>query len=399
MLKPLQVERAKARHKPYKLADTKGLHLYVSPTGARSWRYSFRFGGRAQLLSLGLFPDISLKRARLLHGEARRVLAEGQNPALLKRQQNEQKKSPESGSFKAIAEQWYSSLEAERSQSWRYLRRRWLDQRVYPEIGKKALKDVQAADVLAILKHLEREDKARSAESVRQMIGQIFDHAIRNLWVSFNPAQSLAGAVKPPKHTPHPHLSERQLPDFLAKVDAYPDASLKLAVKLLFITFVRKSELTGATWSEIDFERAEWRIPASRMKGGREHLVPLSTQALASFRELKKLASGSDYVLPSSIRPRQPIGRSLLVTVFRALGERISPHGVRATASSILNERSGFPGDVIEAQLAHVERDQVRAAYNRAQWLEQRAKLMQWWSDYLDNARRGNVVQMPVRAA
>jgi integrase len=397
MLKPLQVTRAKARQKPYKLTDTKGLHLYVSPTGARSWRYSFRFGGRAQLLSIGLFPDISLKRARLLHADARRQLAEGRNPAQLKQQQKE--KAPESGTFKALAEQWYSALEAERSESWRYLRRRWLDQRVYPEIGKKALKDVQAADVLAILKHLEREGKARSAESVRQMIGQIFDHAIRNLWVSFNPAQSLAGAVKPPKHVPHPHLSERELPDFLAKVEAYPDASLKLAVKLLFLTFVRKSELTGATWSEIDFDRSEWRIPASRMKGKREHLVPLGTQALECFQELKKLANGSDYVLPSPTKPRQPIGRSLLVTVFKELGGKISPHGVRATASSILNERSGFSGDVIEAQLAHVQGDQVRAAYNRAAYMEQRAKLMQWWSDYLDNARRGNVVQLPVRAA
>lgn len=397
MLKPLQVTRAKARQKPYKLTDTKGLHLYVSPTGARSWRYAFRFGGRAQLLSIGLFPDISLKRARLLHADARRQLAEGRNPAQLKQQQKE--KAPESGTFKALAEQWYSALEAERSESWRYLRRRWLDQRVYPEIGKKALKDVQAADVLAILKHLEREGKARSAESVRQMIGQIFDHAIRNLWVSFNPAQSLAGAVKPPKHVPHPHLSERELPDFLAKVDAYPDASLKLAVKVLMLTFVRKSELTGATWSEIDFERAEWRIPASRMKGKREHLVPLSTQALESFRELKKLANGSDFVLPSPTKPRQPIGRSLLVTVFTELGGKISPHGVRATASSILNERSGFSGDVIEAQLAHVQGDQVRAAYNRAAYMEQRAKLMQWWSDYLDNAKRGNVVQLPIRAA
>lgn len=396
VLMPLQVERAKPKEKPYKLSDGGGLFLFVSPAGARSWRYAFRFGGRAQLLTLGKYPDISLKRARKDHKEARQALAEGRNPALLKQQNKE--RSPETGTFKSLSEQWYTQYQAERSQSWKENARRWLDDRVYPAFGSKPIGEVKPADVLQVLKSMEREKVVKSAEYVRQMVSQIFDYAIRNLWATFNPAQSLAGVVVLPKHKPHPHLTEKELPDFLAKVDAHPKDSVRLAVKLLLLTFVRKSELTNATWSEVDMDRAEWRIPAIRMKNKVEHIVPLSPQALECFAELKKLSNGSEYVFPSPIKRNAPISRTLLGMVFDEFNAGISPHGIRSTASSILNERSGFAGDVIEVQLSHVERNQIRRAYNRAEYMESRAKLMAWWANYLDNAKIGNVVTLPRRA-
>jgi integrase len=395
MLKPLQVEKAKAGDKPYKLADKEGLFLHVSTTGAKSWRYAFRFAGRAQLLTIGQFPQIGLGKAREWHFKAQQALANGQRPTPESLGIREAK-TPEAGTFKALAEQWFKSLESVRSASWQDNVRRWLDDRVLPEIGKRPVKDVQPADVLAILKSMEREGKARSAESVRQMVSAIYDHAIRNLWTGFNPAQSLLGAVPVPAHVPHPHIPERELPAFLSKLDAYQDKTLRLAVTLLLLTAVRKGELLGATWPEVDLDRKEWRIPATRTKGRREHIVPLSTQALQCLAELKAL--GGAYVVPSPVHKGKPISRSLLSTAFQDLGGGVSPHGLRSTFSTIANERSGSSGDVIEASLAHVEGNQVRRAYNRASYMDQRAKLLQWWGDYLDNARVGNVVTLPRRA-
>jgi integrase len=268
---------------------------------------------------------------------------------------------------------------------------------VYPAFGSRPIEEVKPADVLEVLKSLERDGASRSAEYVRRMIGQIYDHAIRNLRAEFNPAQSLRGAVVQPAKVSHPHVTERELPAFLSKVDAIPEENMRLAVNLLLQTAVRRGELTGAKWSELDLDRREWRIAPERMKNRREHIVPLSRQAVECFERLKTLAGESEYVLPSPQNPRKPTGRDALRLIFSRMDCGISPHGTRATFSTIANERSGASGDVIEAALAHVQGDATRASYNRTTWLEQRAKLLQWWSDYLTNAR-SNVVTLPRRA-
>ena len=381
-----------------RLSDARGLYVVCLPSGAKSWRYDFRFPrsakGRRQTLTLGNYPDFSLADAREAHQEARKALAKGENPCAQKQAAKREQAQRGADSFKALAESWYETLEGQRSKSWRGNVRRWLKKRIYPEIGSKPVKDVQAADVLAILRAMEREGKARSGEHVRQLVSQIFDHAVVNLRATFNPAQSLSGALTPPAHVPHPHLSEKELPDWLKRLDAYPLKQPRLAAYLLLLTATRKGELLGAKWTEIDFTAREWRIPAEKMKSGKEHIVPLSDQALECLRELQ---NASEYVLTSETRPHRPMSKNPLDKIFWDLGE-ISPHGVRSTFSTIANERSGFSGDVIEAALAHVEPDQVRRVYNRAQWLEQRAKLLQWWGDYLENARKGNVIALARRA-
>lgn len=380
-----------------------GLYMAITPQGAKSWRFDFRFNGKRQCLTIGRYPEIPLSNhdeskpgAIQYLAKARAALARGENPAALK--QLEKQKPVSADTFKTIAEEWFKSLESSRSASWRENVRRWLDDRIYPKIGSRAMQDVLPADVLAILKATAQEGKARSAEYIRQVIGQIFDHAICNLRANFNPAQSLRRAITLPDHIPHPHIPERELPAFLSKLDAYPVEEHRLAIELLLLTAVRIGELVGATWSEIDTERKEWRIPASRMKGRAEHIVPLSDRALECFAELKKLAGDNAYVLPSPYNgSRKPINDAVLNRAIHKISN-ITPHGTRSTFSTIANERSGFTGDVIEAALSHVQGDAVRAAYNRTTWLEQRAKLMQWWSDYLDNARAGNVVTLPRRA-
>ena len=395
-LKPLQVERAKAKDKPYKLADGESLYLYIAPSGAKSWQYRYSFAGRPLLLTIGTFPDISLSRAREHLQTARTLVANGTKPSpeLLGLRKA---KAPDAGTFKAIAEAWYALLAADRSHSWKDNARRWLDQRVYPVFGSKPIEEVKPADVLEVLKSMERDGVSRSAEYLRQMVSQIFDYAIKNLRCEFNPAQPLRGAVVQPPKVFHPHVPERELPAFLSKVDAITDSSMRLAVNLLLHTAVRRGELIEARWTELDLDRREWRIPQERMKNGREHVVPLSAQAVYCFEQLKTLAGGSEYVFPSPVNPRKPAGGDSLLTAFEKMNCGVTPHGMRSTFSTIANERSGFSGDVIEAVLAHVEGNRVRASYNRASLLESRAKLLQWWSDYLENAR-SNVVTLPRRA-
>jgi len=299
---------------------------------------------------------------------------------------------------KALAESWYAQKAPHRSTSWRDNVRRWLDQDVYPAIGSWAVTDVKPADVLGIVRRVAEERGARSAEYLRQTLAQVYAHAIRNLRATANPARDVRGAIERPDPKRRAPLSANEIPAFLEAVDRYPGRlSTKLAIKLLLLTFVRKGELIGATWDEIDLARAEWRIPAGRMKMRDPHIVPLSRQAVEAFRDLKALASGSQYVLPNLGSLDRPMGASSLNVAFDRMGygERFTPHGVRATASTILNEQ-GFRSDVIERQLAHTERNRVRAAYNHADYLEERGSMMQQWADYIDGLCAGADVT-PIR--
>jgi integrase len=292
---------------------------------------------------------------------------------------------------KALAESWYAQKGPHRSASWRDNVRRWLDQDVYPPIGSWAITAVKPADVLDLVKRVANERGARSAEYLRQMLAQVYEHAIHNLRATTNPARDVRGAIERPAPKHREPLSANEIPDFLEAVDAYSGRlSSKLAIKVLLLTFVRKSELIGATWEEIDFNRAEWRIPGERMKMKGPHIVPLSRQAAECFRELKALSSGSAFVLPNIGSLKRPMGASSLNVAFERMGygERFTPHGVRATASTILNEQ-GFRPDVIERQLAHAERNRIRAAYNHADYVEERRAMMQQWADYIESLCAG----------
>jgi integrase len=390
MLTDTQARQATARSTPRKLADQGGLYLHVSVTGSKSWRYDYRLHGKRETLTIGRYPDITLADARELHAEARRQVAKGASPAKSKQAEKEAAED----TFKAIAESWYGALAPHRSESWRISTKRWLTQELYPAIGNKPVRSITPADVLAIMRRIEEAGTACTANYVRQTASRVFQHAIRNLLADYDPAQSLRGAVVMPRSKHRAALAAREIPAFLEAVDAYPGKlATKVAVNLLMLTMVRKAELLEATWDEVDFGKAEWRIPAKRMKTGAPHIVPLSIQAVECFRELQTLCCGSRYVLPHHGDLGRPMGHSTLNKMFARMGYQgnLTVHGLRATASTLLNEQ-GFKPDVIERQLAHVERNRIRAVYNRAEYLEDRRHMMQHWANYLDAVASGAVV-------
>ena len=400
MLSDTKARQAQPRERPYKLADHGALYLLVSPTGAKSWRYDYRLHGRRETLTLGTYPEAKLAEARERHMEARKRVARGESPSKQKRIEKLAAVEVAAGTFKAVADKWYADKAPHRSRSWREATRRWLDKELYPVIGSKPLADISPAAVLAIMKAMEARGAPRSASYLRLLVSQVYQHAIRNLLADYDPAQSLRGALVMPAVEHRAPLAARDIPAFIEALDADPGKlQTKLGIKLLLLTFVRKQELVQAIWDEVDFARAEWRIPAERMKMRDPHIVPLSRQALECFRDLHEVACGSRYVLPHLATLDKPMGPSTINKAFDRMGYRgrFTPHGLRATASTLLNEM-GFRPDVIDRQLAHTERNRVRAAYNRAEYLDERRRMMQAWADYLDGLTSGAKVTPLLRA-
>jgi integrase len=392
MLTDTKAKQSKARTKPYKLADGGGLYLYVTAAGARSWRYDYRLWGKRYTLTLGQYPEVTVGEARDRHALARKAVERGENPSLTKKREKQAASLSAGNTFKALAEAWYSGKTQARSDSWKENTRRWLDKQIYPSIGESPIKEIHAADVLAILKRMEGDKIARSASYVRQLISQVFDYAIANLRADFNPARSVRGAIELPPTKQKKPLSSGDIPGFVDALDAYRGRhETRYGAKLLLLTFVRKSELREATWDELYLDKAEWRIPAKRMKMREDHFVPLSKQAVECFKALKLMAHGSRYVLPHLGNPNKCMGETTLNKIIDRIGYhgKFSPHGVRTTASTILNEQ-GFRADVIERQLAHTERNTIRAAYNKAEYLPERKAMMQRWADYIDGLCAGD---------
>lgn len=395
MISDLKARQAKPREMGYKLYDQGGLCLFVSPHGTKSWRYNYRLSGKRETLTIGRYPEISLAEARMAHAKARSSVAHRGDPVAAKRSAKRALRTDAVNTFGVVAEEWYHAKAPHRSPAWRECNQRWLAKELYPALGGRRLDDITPADVLGIMRRIEGRGAARSAGYVRLLVSQVFQHAIRNLRASYDPAQSLRGALIMPQVKHRAPLPAKDIPAFAEALDAYPGTlQTKLGIKMLLLTFVRKMELTEATWDEVDFERSEWRIQASRMKMRDPHIVPLSRQALECFQDLKPVACGSRYVFPSIGSLDQPMGATTINIAFTRMGYggRFTPHGLRSTASTILNEQ-GFKSDVIERQLAHTERNRVRAAYNRAEYLEDRRAMMQAWADYIDAlCCGGNVV-------
>jgi integrase len=393
MLSDKQVKNAqpeRIRHgagfeaRPRKVADAQGLYLYVSAMGARSWRYDYRFNGQRRTVTYGLYPALSLAMARDRHHDARRLLASGIDPAAKKRSDRRAAVRGATNTVAAIAEDWYAELAPHKSASWRNNVRRWLDKRLFPAFGTRPAADVTSADVLALVKGIAIKH-AKSAEYVRQLISRIFVYGVRNLRCRSDPARAVRGAITVPAPIHHRPLTDAELPVFVAGVRAYQGRRpTVIAAELLLLTVVRKSELRGAQVSELDFAGALWRIPGERMKGGLDHVVPLSSQALELFREAVALNFGSRFVFPHLGRLDAPMSATALNNMFWRCGFDVTPHAMRATFSTAANERGMFRADVIEKVLDHVERNRVRASYNAAEYLPERRQLLQWWADHVN---------------
>lgn len=381
MLSIKQIENAKPREKPYKLFDKEGLYLWITPT-AKCFRYKYRIAGKEKTLSLGEFPALPLAEARERHAAARKLVSKGICPSTQKRQARQSAAAGADNKFRAICESWYAEIAPHRSPTWQAQMRRYIDRDLLPAFGSRPVEDVTPADVLALTKRLAQECP-NTGRFVQQLCSRIFAYAVRNLKTKYNPARELAGTIVVPTAVHHTALEPAALPEFLALVDGYAGRpATALAIRALLLTAVRKGELLNAKWAELDLDAGKWLIPAERMKGRREHWVPLSDAAIAVFKQLKPLGFGSEWVLPNMCDPRRPMHPSTLNAVFVRRSIKAAPHGMRAAFSTWANE-NGHRSDVIEACLAHHEKNAVRAAYNRAQYWPERRALMQAWGDHV----------------
>ncbi len=382
-----EVRKARILDKPYKLADERGLYLLVNPTGSRLWRFKYRIGGVEKLLSLGNYPDTSLQKARAKRDAARTLLADGGDPGAKRKAE----KSAQSDTFEAVAEEWLQTKRATLTDSTWQRDRDQLVKIVGPHLGKKPITAIEAPDLLAVLRKLEKRGVNDTAHRVRAVCGRVFRYAIATGRARRDISADLKGALAPKGTISYAAITDpRGVGELLRAIDGFAgQRTTHAALRLAPYVFVRPGELRGAEWSEISFELAEWRIPAARMKMKEQHIVPLARQVIELFQELQIHTGGGRFVFPALGRYMRPMSENTISVALRRIGysnEQMTAHGFRSLASTLLNEQ-GWNPDLIELQLAHKERNKVRAAYNRAQRLAERRQMMQAWADYLDGLR------------
>jgi len=395
-LTDVTVRQAKLRSAPYKLADGKGLYLLVTPTGSKLWRFDYRFAAKRKTLALGVYPDVKLAEARKRHAEAREALAKGHDPAAVRRASREARATL----FRDVADAWHAEARKAWSQAHGETVRYRMDRYLIPSLGSRPIGDIEPPEMLRVLKPLS--DRADTARRAKQIASAVFRYAIAHGLARRDPTADLKGALPAGKVTSRAAITDpRKVGPLLCAIEGYEGHPIvRHALRLLPLVFVRPGELRHAEWAEIDAEAAEWRIPAEKMKMREALLVPLSRQALAILEEIRPLTGRGRYVFPSARSFARPISENTLNAALRRLGytkEEMTGHGFRAMASTLLNEQ-GWPPDVIERQLAHAERNKVRAAYNRASYLDERRRMMQAWADYLDGLAQGGDV-VPIRSA
>lgn len=385
-LSDAKARNAKPKTKPYKIADGEGLFLLVTPSGSKYWRMRYFFGGKEKLLALGVYPDLSLADAREKRAQARKTLAAGRDPGQEKQESKRQSLLSDANSFEVVASEWLENQKISWSER-HYQTTRWqMETYVLPRIGHRPIIEIKALEVLEMLRELETKGILDTTRKMKQITGRVFMYAVATGRAERNPVPDLQGALKTPVVKHRSYLTETELPEYLRKLEAY-DGSVqtKLALQLLLLTFVRTTELRAARWEEIDWDKAEWRIPADRMKMREAHIVPLAKQAIIALRKQQELPGNREHVFPNEHNPSKFMSENTMLYALYRMGyhSRATGHGFRSTASTILNE-NGFHADVIERQLAHGERNKVRAAYNHAQYLPERRKMMQWWADFID---------------
>jgi integrase len=369
---------------PTKLSDGRGLYLLVTPTGSRYWRLKYRMHGREKLLALGVYPDVSLKLARDRREKARQLIAEGIDPNAKKQAE----KAARSDTFEAIAREWLG-LQEQKLSAATFKKAKWtFETLIFPRLGDLPISAIKAPDLLATLRKIEVRGKYETTHRAKQRCGQIFRYAIATGRAEHDVSADLRGALAPVVTKNRAAVTDpARVAELLKAIDSYHGAQTTgYALKLASRTFVRPGELRYAEWTEVDLDTAEWRIPAVRMKMKDLHIVPLASQVVVMLRELQAITGKSKYLFPSLQTALRPISENTVNVALRRLGysrEEMTGHGFRAMASTLLNEQGWHP-DLIELQLAHAERNKVRAAYNRAQRLVERRKMMQAWADYLD---------------
>lgn len=394
------IRALKPRKTAYKVSDEKGLYLMVTPAGGRLWKLKFRTStGVEKKLSLGSYPELSLKEARNRRDDARRNLANGIDPAEKKRRDIHAAKVSAMNTFTAVAEAYIAKNERDGLAPNTIVKRRWFVRLLQKAIGNRPISEIQPFDVLEAVRPYEAAKNDEKAHRALQFVGGVYRYAIANQLATSDPTRDLRGALakRQPKH--HAAILEpKHVGDLLRAIDGYEGQGLpitRIALQLSPYLFVRPGELRQAEWKEIDFEAAVWHIPAAKMKGRQEHVVPLSRQALALLEAAKELTGDGRYVFPSIRTPLKPMSENTVNAGLRRLGftkEEMTAHGFRAMASTLLNESGKWSSDAIERALAHKDKDAVRAAYHRGAHWNERVEMAQWWSDYLDALRNGATI-------
>lgn len=392
MLTDAKIKSLRPRVALYRVTDSAGLCLEMAPSGSRLWRFRYRFDGKAKMLSLGPYPEISLANAREKRDAARRQLLNGADPSASRRANKYAASVAAANTLRAVAEEWLA-LQKPRLAPATYSKSEWLLGLVYSQLGSRPVSSITPGEVLSALRTIEADGRNETAHRTKMRLGQVFRFAIATGRAASDPTYSLRGALAPVVSRKRAAITDPAgIRDLLLAMDGYTGLlSTKCALRLAPLVFVRPGELRAAEWPEfhLDGNEPEWRIPAHKMKSRAEHIVPLSTQAVAILRELHPLTGHGQLVFPSTWSAKKPMSENTINMALRRLGFDSATHcahGFRALASTRLNEM-GYPPDVIERQLAHAPKDKVRAAYNRAEHLPERRTMMQTWADYLDALR------------
>ena len=386
------VRSAKPTDKPVKLFDERGLFLLIAPAGGKWWRFRYRFGGKHKSLSLGVYPDVALKKARERRDEARKLLADGIDPGEHRKAKKSAGADRAANSFEVVAREWFAKYEPKwaETHSSKIIRRLELD--VFPWLGARPIADIAAPDVLACLRRIEARGALDTAHRAQQNCGQVFRYGVATGRCPRDPTADLRGALPPAKHEHFAAITEpAAVGELLRAVEGFKGTFVvQCALKLAPLFFVRPGELRKAKWVDFDLDKGEWRYFVTKTKT--EHLVPLATQALEALRALQGLTGEREYVFPGR-DPKKPMSDAAINAALRRMGydtrTEITGHGFRAMARTILHQELGFAPEIIEHQLAHRVPDALGTAYNRTKFLPERRKMMQQWADYLDKLKAG----------
>ena len=394
------IKSLRGKAKQYAQNDGDGLSLLVLPNGTMSWRYRYRFAGKAKMLSLRGYPEVSLKQAREDRDELKKILQSGKDPSLFRRQSKENLLDAQGNTFGAIAKAWHERWKIDKTpeHSERVWRRLKLN--IFPDAENVPVSEITPKVLKNIILKIESRDATSMTRRVLNTCSQVFSYAVHEELIDVNPAKNIDAKLAFKTHVEknYKRVTAKELPALLKDIDKYGDEFAgteltRLGLQLLAYTFVRTSELIGARWDEVDLKKGAWQIPAERMKMRNPHIVKLSKQSLAIFKRLHEITGGRDLVFPNTKSPKKSMSNNTLIYALYRLGyhSKMTGHGFRGIASTILHEQ-GFPHAHIELQLAHSEKDKVSSAYNYAEYLEPRGKMLQSWADYLDGIKAGTEV-------
>ncbi|EMA9913011.1 tyrosine-type recombinase/integrase [Salmonella enterica] len=406
-LTDIKVRTTKPSDKPFKLTDGQGMHLLINPNGSKYWRLQYRFGGKQKVLALGVYPMVSLGEAHRKRDEAKKLVSDGIDPS--EKKKADKIEHSEALTFEAVARDWHTACKRKWSDSHSERVLKSMEDGLFTAIGKRKISELNTRDLIAPIKAVEASGRLEVAARLQQRTTAIMRYAVQNGLIDYNPAQDMSGAITVAKRTHRPALPFDRFSELLERIESFKGRKLtKLAVKLTLLIFIRSSELRFARWSEIDFENAMWTIPGEReplpgvkhshrgSKMKTPHLVPLSRQALELLKAIREISGECDLVFIGDHDFRKPMSENTVNKALRSMGYdttvEVCGHGFRAMACSALIESGKWSRDAVERQMSHQERNSVRAAYiHKAEHLDERRLMLQWWADYLDETTKRRI--------